>query len=357
MKVAICGDGFRVHGRRDNVDYTNNSVRVLERLITPALKLAGCEIDAFVGFYSDSRLRAAIKHTVGESRDVETWILRSQVRSAAVDEFYHIAFDEYDLIVGFEMSSTLISFCAEQRKKVIDFAIHPYRFLADLLLMARSPDPDIDHLLNSIFYPLSDVPLFVPFSKERVARAEAIKATIQPALEEGVGGIYLMQTRFDRSKFDGRGSFVDDLAVIRSMDVSPMFYKPHPSEPRPEIELELRKRGAARIPPNWNFYDLVVAVPEAEYIAVSSGTLAEAEALGASRTTMLAGTPWTVRGLEKFSAASASDPHYIPVDMRFASASFWKAVLEDGKYSSVAVGLRPDVLRTAWGERWDYQRS
>lgn len=357
MRAAICGDGFRVHARRDNSDYTF-SVRILERLIGPALQATGLSVDTFGGFYSDPKTRSALQRTLGEERDVETWMLRSQVRSASLDDFFDAAFEKYDLIIGFEISPTLMEFCKERGKKVIDFAIHPYRFLPDLVMMARSPNAETQELINAIECPLNDFPRFIPFSKDAIGKMEKRIGALRSLLGSGPSSIFFLQTRFDRSKFDGSGSFVDDLALVRTAGISPTLYKPHPSEPRPEIELELRKRGAARVAPDWSFYDLVLAFPDIECVSVSSSTLAEAEALGSKRINMLAGTPWTVKGLEKFSSpkSSAHNPIYVPVDLRFTSFNFWRAVLGfESTWRSAAVGFQPDVLRSAWGQRWDFR--
>jgi hypothetical protein len=359
MRVAICGDGFRVHARRDNADYTF-SVRILERLIGPALQSAGASFDTFGGFYSDPKTRLALQRALGEERDVETWMLRSQVRSASLDDFFDVAFQGYDIIVGFEICPTLIQFCEDRGKKVLDFAIHPYRFLPDLVMMARSPNVEVQESLNAIECFVNDFPRFIPFSKDSIGRIEKSVGALRSQLGSGSKSIFYIQTRFDRSKFDGKGSYIDDLALVRRAGISPTLYKPHPSEPRPEIELELRKRGAVRVAPDWNFYDLVMAFPEIECISVSSSTLAEAEALGVRRVSMLAGTPWAIKGLERFSSPSSSSVNlaYIPIDLRFTSVNFWKAVLGIGGFSrSVTVGFQPDVLRAAWGQRWDFKKQ
>jgi len=108
--------------------------------------------------------------TMGAGFDVFTWAYRSQVLSASLREFYALTFGAYDLIVGFEMPASLLRYCGEVGIKAIDIAIHPYRFLDDLVLMARSSDSATEAAIEAIQHSFANDVAIPPMPREAIGK-------------------------------------------------------------------------------------------------------------------------------------------------------------------------------------------
>ncbi len=356
MKVAICGDGFRFHERNDRADYLLN-VDILARLISPALRRHDCDIHVIKQFRVDHRTNVHLQRTIGIGQDVYSWAYRSQVLTNSLRDFYELSFADYDLIVGFEIPLSLLQHCSEVGVKAIDIALHPYRFLDDLVLMARSSDPRIDAAIEGIECVLSNEVLLPPLRAEAISKNREIASLIRLSAGETTP-IFLLQTRFDRSKFDGEGGFIDDLLVLCSSNIGAKYYKPHPYEARPELELHLIRRGAKRLPQSVSFYELLSAAgTHLEILAVTSGALSEAEALGARSVKGRGHSPWEGAGIRvpKPKTNGAAYCRYRPVDMRVLTDRFWAGVLGSAALPGTPIGFKSGFLRSAFGMSWDYR--
>jgi hypothetical protein len=295
---------------------------------------------------------------MGLGCDLYTWAYRSQLLSSSLRDFYALSFGDYDLVVGFEMPLSLLSYCAEVGIKAVDIAIHPYRFLDDLVLMVRSGDPHIESVLREARHDFGTDMLILPTPKQSInTTKEKLAHFSKSASTNSPITVFCLQTRFDRSKFDGKGGIIDDLALLRNSDVSPLLYKPHPAEARPELELELIRAGATRLPEGISFYDLLsAAADQLEVIAVTSGVLSESSVLRVKSVVSLGRLPWKVYGVPEPKSLVDGNPGDVfwPIDMRIATDSFWAGIL--GKTDASTLGPIPrksNFLRLAFGS-WDY---
>jgi hypothetical protein len=354
--VLICGDGFRVHGRRDRASYGAN-IPVLEALAGPPLRRLGARLITISDFYRDERVRPLVRLTVGFARDALTWAYRSQVSHPLLDQFYERLVEGIDFVLGFELAPTFVSFCAKAEVPVLDIAIHPFRFLPDLLLMARSPDRRIASHLEEIAWDATERPILLPRTRAEIGAAESIRGRILGDHGGSPLTVFFMQTRFDKSKFDGAGGFVDEIGLIERSGLRPRYYVPHPNEPRPELEYLMRQLGAEKIPTGVGTYDLLSLFADTlTVVAVSSSVLAESRALSVVDVRPLAGFPWVVKGFEELSAPWAmatSSPPFTAIDGRFLSDRFWARVLGQSDMPWNATYQSTEgYLRNAWGEGW-----
>lgn len=358
MKAAICGDGFRVQARNDRGNYFW-SVDVLAHLLGPSLRRCQCDVDVFKSFHLDDQTSGNLHRTVGRGSDLYTWAYRSQVLSSSLRDFYELSFSGYDLIVGFEMPLSLLRYCGETGIKAVDIALHPYRFLDDLILMARTADPTTDAVLRRIRHDFMSDVLVLPSSKQSISNSQEVTTQLARSASAECISVFCMQTRFDRSKFDGNGGLTDDLMLLKNSTVSPHYYKPHPAEARPELELHMIKVGAKRLPEGLSIYDLLsAAANRLEIIAVTSGVLSEASALRAKSVVSLGHLPWKVDGVSEPKSNLDGHPSdtFWPVDMRIATDAFWANIA--GQSDACIGGPMPrktNFLRMAFGQSWDYR--
>src|SRR5688572_31276720 len=108
---------------------------------------------------------------MGPGSDLYTWAYRSQVLTSSLRDFYELSFSDYDLIVGFEMPLSLLRYCGEAGIKAVDVAIHPYRFLDDLVLMARAGDAATDVVVQKIKHEFANDVLVLPSSRQSISKS------------------------------------------------------------------------------------------------------------------------------------------------------------------------------------------
>jgi hypothetical protein len=248
-------------------------------------------------------------------------------------------------VIGFELPESLYIWCNARNILVIDFAFHFVRFEADYRMMVRSNVDRVTELLKSIQHHHDTLDVLstmsgLPSLPDMDARDEI--------------RLFIMQTRFDRSKFNGRGGLVDDLDLLRRHDIEVDYYKAHPMEQRPELELHLRRRGAELLPMNGSIYAFLARYGyKTRVITVSSGLAAEADILGVRSWQMLSGFPWIVHGHEAYSAAKPwVAGRFIPVDHRVFGREFVAAMLTGSAWSPGLPSASKFSLKEFWNVKW-----
>lgn len=354
-QVLICGDGFRAHHRL--VGFKSPNVDILAALIEPPIAAVGGKVSRIYQFDTDPHTAFILEDVLGKGHDVISWAYRSQVLTPAIRQFYQLVLDKYDFIVAFEAPLSMIRYCADKNIPLIDVAIHPIRFLDDLLLMARSSLASIDAQLKAASLNLGQVPLLPRFTKSEIIAAKEMKLRLQKAAgENGKISVLFLQSRFDKSKFDGEGGFVDDLAVLTRSELQPTFFKPHPNETRPELLLLMDERRIHSLPRDVGVYPLLALCGDIlEVQAISSSVLVEAKALGVSSIIPLCGFPWNVEGFPQFSSRVAGHyPTYYTMGNIFYAREFWSCMLwnEAPKHPFPLAQLSIGRVRQAWAEHW-----
>jgi len=199
-----------------------------------------------------------------------------------------------------------------------------------------------------------------PISRGSVTYLDQIKTRhkLEKLIPKGQDkiSIFMLQTRFDRSKFDGLGGISDDLEIMSRMSSAPDFFKSHPVELRSEAELLLHRMGAKNIGSDLKFYDILSTSADlVELVSVSSGSIIEADYFGVKSATMLKGQPWIVKGLERFALDTVSEDYipHIGIDKRVFNTYFWESVLENsGTAIAGEAGLGDQYLKKFWKAGW-----
>ena len=355
IQALITGDGFRAHDRTE-VNRGRINVEILASLVGPPLRRSGAAVTVIAGYLGNDRARCAFERRLGSLGDAFTWAQRSQVLAPSISRFYDELTDGYDLVVGFELAPSMVEYCAGRGLAAIDLTFHPVRFLDDLVLAARAVPARLDAAIRQIeldFSALSLVPATRRPDREKARRQ--FNALVPPSRAEP-SEIFFVQTRFDRSKFDGRGGFVDEIALIEESGIRPAFYKKHPVEPRTEIEFLLRRMGARPLDGTVDAYTVLCALSDRVAVsAISSSILAEARTIGVAEVRALFGYPWRMRGLEHLATPFARDDpfEYVAVDRRLLTDGFWSAIVEGrDPPANAPPGLDRDRLRSAWENPW-----
>lgn len=342
-KAVFIGDIFRTHTSLSGGKF-GDGTRKLSQLLAGNLAALGystCTIEDS----SSIEVARLYRCLFGEMNNVHTWAIRSQTLTPAVEMLYDSALGNVDLIMGFELPESLYAWSCKNRIIAMDFAFHFIRFEKDYRMMLRSNSDVIDRLLDSIRYNAS-----------RLDTLSILSAVPEIAVIEGRGeiSVFAQQTRFDRSKFDGRGGIVDDLELLRSSGISVDFYKPHPMEHRPEVELYLRRNGAELLPFGGSIYAFLARYGhKTRIISVSSGLTAEADMIGVKAWQMLRGFPWVVDGFEAYSSSqTALSGRFVPVDHRIFTREFLAAALTGSSWRGGLSDHPTFNLKEFWNVKW-----
>lgn len=328
------------------------SVLKLYQLLSGPLRYLGQDVRVISDFNTCPIVSGTYRMIFGRDSNVHRWMYRSQVLSERVRTFYDILTEDTKLIIAFEAPQSLFKYCQEKNLPLVDFAFHFIRFGAEYSLMARTNSLSISGLLESVHAHDHTHSIASRFNYAACYKAGQLYDSL-PKKSDCRTSVFIMQTRFDRSKFDGAGSIIDDYAVLRESMSSFDYYKPHPSEQRPELEVLLEHRGARRLPDALEIYPLIAARGDTlSFTGISSGLIAEAQLLGCSHSRMIVGFPWRVLGFEAFTRTSAvAEGDYIPITNAMLSQPFWQAVLCQGTIENLP--LHETIsLKDYWNVAW-----
>lgn len=247
------------------------------------------------------------------------------------------------LVVGIEMSPSLVSVLSDAGIPVIDCAVDPLRFLYDIPLAWRSSVPGIRLALEN--FRLS--PLEVG---RRVAQIRAKSRWLaDPKIPEGAT-LVLEQVQNDSALIDVRQGkmvelveYIDRLTELKNR--GPVIWRGHPSntnhEQIAEILGECNKTHA-------NFYHLLAHDDLAGVAAISSGGIVEARAFGKEG----------IHFLDRFDGIDIPNwSNRIPVMGDWLSPHFWSAVLApvmDTRKDAPVFVVEKDAFRRTTNFDWQF---
>lgn len=342
-KALFIGDIFRVHTMLKGGKFGTSTPK-LAHLLENTVACLGYDTQVIEDSTAPgvSDLYASI---FGHYENVNTWAYRSQILSPRVEAFYETLLKDVSLVMGFELPESLYEYCCARQIKAFDFSFHFVRFEQDYTVMVRSNVPKAEKCLKKILHRVTS---FDVFSKA-CPTGDDLDA---PA--EGGMSIFLMQTRFDKSKFDGKGGILNDMDLVQQLDQPLTHYKPHPMEHRPELELYLQSQGVKPFAAHANIYGFLAKHGHATRLfAVSSGLVAEADIIGVKEARFLAGFPWTVHGYEQYSTATAHARNvFYPVDHRVFSTEFIQAMVGDAPLCLPPASHSNFSLKDFWNVNW-----
>ena len=343
-KTALfMGDVFRTHTMLKGGRYGESTTK-LARLMRSAVARCGYDVMVVEDSNSDE-ISGLYEALFGTSNNVHTWAFRSQVLCDRVATFYEYVLENVTVVIGFEVPESLFAFCTRNGIPVLDFSFHFVRFQDDYSFMVRTNDDGFETRLKT----LKDSHNVLD-ALSRVSGLERPELTGQ---KDGIG-LFLIQTRYDRSKFSGQGTIADDLELAKKIGDKIDFYKAHPMEHRPEVEIYLNDIGAKPFPADLDIYNFLVQYGYMTSLyTVSSGLAAEGDMIGVRGATYLKGFPWVVDGFEQY---SSQDPFmagtYIPVTHDVLSQSFISAMLEQRPCPDPVNTPTSFCLKEYWNVRW-----
>lgn len=342
-KAFFMGDIFRVHTMLKGGKFSLSTVK-LTHLLQNTVECLGYQTK-MIEDPDTPEIAALYELMFGHFGNVYTWAQRSQILSDRVAEFYSILLEGVDLVIGFELPESLYTFCDQNGILVFDFSFHFIRFESDYSVMVRTNSAPARALLSQIRHQINYTDILSKLSGPSQPSDFDDREEI---------GVFLIQTRFDRSKFDGNGGILDDLELIRSANLPLTFYKPHPMEHRPEIELFLSNQGAQPFPAHVNIYTYLARYGyKTRLYTISSGLAAEGEIIGVKDIQYLSGFPWVVDGHEKYSTSgNRMQGRFIPVDNRVFTADFARALISGSRWTATAPLQSQFSLKDFWNVKW-----
>lgn len=341
--AVFIGDIFRVHTMLKGGKFGGSTFK-LARLLTNTVKCLGYDT-RLIQDRTSADVYKLYNTVFGDQENVHTWAYRSQILSPRVNAFYAELLEDVSLLIGFEVPESLYRFCTDNGIRVFDFSFHFVRFEADYSLMVRTNAPAADELLQMIPHRVNPL--------DALARIHATRDDTGLYDCDDVH-LFMIQTRFDRSKFDGQGGILDDLNLIRSADMPITHYKMHPMEHRPEIELHFHQAGAKPFPVLADIYAYLGRFGhKTKVYTVSSGLAAEADIIGAAGVHYLTGFPWSIAGHEKYSAANTTiEGRFYPVNNYIFAPDFFRALITDTPCLPPEYQAGRFNLKEFWNVKW-----
>lgn len=273
-RILITGDVLRPHpgdpGRSESVA----RIRWLEDLLTPSLSqvtdlpVARLACDKALDF-------TALYRCCGIEPSLEAWaeLYAGDLPSALEERILEACRDA--LVISLEMSPAMARVLTRAGIPLLDSLVDPLRFLFDIPLAWRSPDPGLHSAL-------------VPFgvtSYEVAHRVAQIRAKMRwlpaPAIPEGAT-LLLDQLPSDAAMIDPRrrrrvtwSDYADQVMAFERQ--GPVVWRAHPYNPDTALLVDLLGRESMR---SENFYSLLTQDALVRVAAISSGGVVEARAFG-----------------------------------------------------------------------------
>jgi len=274
-RILITGDVLRPHPGDPCLSESVARIRWLEDLLTPSLtqvtdlpvaRLACDKALDFKTLYRDCGLEPSLDAWADMYAGDLPPTLEERLLEACQDA----------LVISLEMSPSIARVLARAGIPLLDSLVDPLRFLFDIPLAWRSPNPG----LHSALLP------FGVTSYEVAHRVGQIRAKMRwlPApttIPEGAT-LLLDQLPSDAAMIDPqrrrRVTWSDYEEQVRALErQGPVVWRPHPYNPDTALLVDILGHEAMR---NENFYSLLTQDALVRVAAISSGGVVEARAFG-----------------------------------------------------------------------------
>ncbi|MDJ0628173.1 MAG: hypothetical protein QNJ44_07910 [Rhodobacter sp.] len=346
LRVAVLDDVFRCveNGTGPHPD----NLLWLDAVLEPAIRaVGGSRIRVSSHDFAQRRVDVArVIAACGLTAGLGAWAhLQEMDDTSVIGPWLRSYLGDIDTVVGFELPNVLFDALVGTDLTVIDLSFSPVRFLSDLCLDVRCNDPGLAEHLQAIAIPEDEV----------LGEVAQIAGTVRRKFNDvraagalGKAGVLLGQTPVDASLIEnGRVVGLSDyteriLAWAEPFDT--VILKPHPYNPKGLNVPDLRRSGKRLVRTGTSPYQLFCYENVVGAVAVSSGTLTEAEWFGVEASGFL--TPprarHAVRPVERVSSA-------------FFTAPFWRA-WRDG-LDPLSEPRRLPSLRAQIRWDWGFDRS
>jgi hypothetical protein len=253
------------------------------------------------------------------------------------------------LVIGYELPPPLIAALERLGRPVVDLILHPVRFMPDLIFALRTNVPAWDAWLRA--RRLDEAAI-----AERAGhiRAKAAWMAAPMPLPPGTA-LVLGQVASDRAMIQADGGFASlerHCAFLHELCCRHprVLFRPHPYA-APDDPCE---RAIARLPAirrtDANFYHLLAQPELTTVVALNSSGLIEARHFGRESINLM---PWLYDFDACAPAADGRTGTPVPLSSAWATAAFWRGLLQDDAQASPAP-LPDHTLRRAMNADWGY---
>jgi hypothetical protein len=243
--------------------------------------------------------------------------------------FFREAIKPDSIVVGYEMSDLMLGALASMGIPYIDIALHPIRFLRDLVFAIRTNDVWISKVALDCEDRLETIPLQIASIKAKAAWMYKPRQVVGKTL------LILGQSPYDRALLTSTGNFASlrdyEYDLLRIVDdYDSIIYKPHPYDWSKELPWE-SPRILQRIKlAEDNFYQLISQPGVRKVFALNSSGLTEASLFGLNTQSLIPPRYAWARSLQGSDALGG----LIPQTPSWITALFWNRILNDAPFDS-----------------------
>ena len=334
--ILVTSDIFRIDDRSSNQFENPQRVNVdwIYKLIAPVV-CSAIGVSRIEKLYGDeggfNSLRWKIFSMLELPIEGASW---ASVYDAVEPEVLSSVLDgKFDkkLVLGFELSPSLIQYFEDNEIPYIDLTIHPVRFLPDYMFGIRTNVSEWENKIKSQSLPESLMYDFARVSSARTARIMRGKLPVEES------ALFLGQLTVDASLISN-GSMMDDEYLAESlMRLSSAYPKVYfKSHPHCKNQNERKKLVSKIKNCEWidvNIYDALACEQFSLVTAISSGGVIEAKYFGCNASWM--SDKKNVFDLSKESEMSV----YWPIYNDSMKSEFWGCVLNDSSLVHIARDL------------------
>ena len=331
-KIIFTGDIFRIQYLRyekNNHDPFEKNIRMIYKLLGPLVsEILGCETEWISGNELGLSVNCIqlITNEIGLALNEESWALFFEDSSEfpQIEQAILNHFDSDILVIGWELPPYLTKIFDKNNIIYIDISLHPWRFMPDLIMAARSNNYEIYKRIYDVRVPVDKLYEEINLYKAKATRFTSISMKSNSA-------IFLGQTDIDASLISEKRIYgIDDIIeniTILSYEFDHVYFKNHPHVPanfNNEILKHIKRiRNSSTI--SRNIYILLGEDIDSVFVSLSSGSLMEAELFGKKTRRIIPRNPFSFFNYE-FKELS-SNPKYIPTPKNFNTKKFWEYIL------------------------------
>lgn len=328
-KIIFTGDIFRVSSNRFiGRDPFELNIYANYRFFSNYFKdIFDCEIEYLSGNELGLSLNFVqiISKTLHLPLNEDSWAIYYEDSSEfpQIEDAVLNYFDKDILVVGYELPPYLIKIFKKNAISYIDVALHPIRFMPDLILSLRTSNSKIYKKLLNVQVPLES--LYDEVQMYKALSARKINLNLKSNSAIFLGQLDVDASLISHKRIQKMDDIVDYIKEL-SLEFNHVYYKKHPHiNAQWHDQLMKQLQGIKNISLlEINIYDLFGQETDATFVAVSSGSLMEAKLFGHKTRRLITENPFLFPS-EKC-PLNLEIPKYVASPSNLNSVSFWKYV-------------------------------
>ena len=195
---------------------------------------------------------------------------------ALLNSIYDKHLNKLEIIVGFEMSKSMINYMKNNKINYINFILHPVRFYKDLMLCFQTNNRQLWATLLTNIKSINNKELYKNLSTERARIHKLGRLNVEENSCLIVGQMLVDNSLFDGTELLSLHSFKDEIKQLFEQ-YSTVYFKPHPYQKLETYKLE--EIDIRLKPTNLNTYQLLSNDNIKKVYGISSSVLYEAQFL------------------------------------------------------------------------------